>query len=294
MATENTSPLHHPVQQFVRANFSPAFMYPLKGMWYFATHRYLHPLLRSRIVPLILLSTCVLAILFLTAYLPIVAFLALFHYKGSAWVNATFFILGVGNLLVQMLFEGFFADHCQVDVFDAVLVGEGYEHLVKTRREVSEDINETNPYKRLGPRERGATFAPFSVRQIIELGILLPINFVPFVGVPLFLLGTGYRAGPLLNWRYFALKGFTRKERQQFIRTKKRKFEYMWFGTVHMVLQLVPVLAMLFLLTTAAGSALWSVRIEREDQRRQQNVQAREGEDEPPAYTDEPRGSMLV
>lgn len=218
------------VHRFIRANFSPAFLYPLKGIYYLASHRYLWPLCRSRLLTLTLLSTCVLVILSLTAYLPVVAFLALFHYKGSAWVNATFFILGVGTLLISLLFEALFVDHTQVDIFDSVLIAEGYENLVKNRRVVTEsNIEDTDPVKRLGAREKGATFAPFSIRQILELILFLPLNFIPFAGVPLFLLLTGYRAGPLLSWRYFALKGFTRKERNQFIKTKQRRFEYMWY-----------------------------------------------------------------
>lgn len=277
------------VKRFMRANFSSSFLYPFKGTWYFATHRYLHPLLKGRLVPVTLLSTCVLAILFLTAYLPIVAFLALFHNKRSAWVNGTFFILSVGSLIIQLLFEALLVDHTQVDIFDAVMVAEGYEHLVKNRRTVSEDVNESDPYKRLGPREKGAQFAPFSVRQILEMIVLLPLNFVPYAGVPLFLLLTGYRAGPLINWRYFQLKQFSKKERKQFINTKQRKFEYMWIGVVYMILELIPVLAMLFLLTLAAGCALWSVHLEQE-------LQAERGlEDpvttpngQPGTYTDEP------
>ncbi|KAK5168797.1 uncharacterized protein LTR77_006106 [Saxophila tyrrhenica] len=249
---------------FWRANFSPAFIYPIKGIWYFATHRYLHPL---------------------APYLPIVAFLAIFHVnKGSAWVNATFFVLGIGTLLISILFEALFVDHTQVDIFDAVMIAEGYEHLVKHRRPVSEDIDESDPVKRLGAREKGAQFAPFSFRQIIEFAVLLPLNFVPFVGVPLFLLATGYRAGPLLNWRYYALKGFTRKERNTFIKSKKRRWEYMWFGSIYMVLQLIPVLSIFFLLTSAAGSALWSVHIERESG---DNLVNEDEEDLPPAYTDD-------
>jgi hypothetical protein len=278
-------PLLRSPRSFVKANFSPAFIYPLKGIWYFSTHRYLYPLAQTRLLPLTLLSTCVLLLLFLTAYLPIVAFLAIFHVtKGSAWVNGTVFILGIGTLFIQILFEALFVDHTQVDIFDAVMVAEGYEHLVRNRRPVSEDIEESDPVRRLGAREKGANFAPFSFRQIIELAILLPLNFIPFVGIPLFLLGTGYRAGPLLNWRYYALKGFTRKERKAFIQTKKRRWEYMWFGTVYMILQLIPVLSMFFLLTSAAGSALWSVHMEHENGENLVN----EDEDLPPEYTDEP------
>ena len=52
----------------------------------------------------------------------------------------------------------------------------------------------------------------------------------------------------------------TKKERNAFI--KKRRLRYTWFGTVALLLQLVPVLSMLFLLTTAAGSALWVAKLE--------------------------------
>ncbi|KXL45621.1 hypothetical protein M433DRAFT_66835 [Acidomyces richmondensis BFW] len=274
-------------RRFVRDNFSPAFLYPLKGIYYFITHRYLHPLLKGRLLPLTILSICVLVILFLTAYIPIVAFLSLFHYKGSAWVNATFFLLGIGTLLISILFEALFVDKSQVDIFDAVMVAEGYGNLVKNCRPVSEDINESDPMKKLGAREKGAQFAPFSIRQLLEFLIFLPLNFVPFVGVPLFLLLTGYRAGPLLNRRYFVLKGFTRKQRNEFIRMKKRRWEYMWFGTTYMILQLVPVLSMFFLLTSAAGSALWSVRIEQEACDRLPVVEE-EPDDVLPAYQDVP------
>ena len=274
------------IAAFFRANFSPSFLYPLKGIYYFATHRYLHPLLRSRLLPLAILSSAVLAILFLTAYLPLVAFLAAFHYKGSAWVNATFLVLEIGALLIALLFEALFVDNTQVDIFDAVMISEGFEHLVKKRRFVSENIDESDPVKRLGPREKNATFAPFSFRQVIELIIFLPLNFIPFVGVPMFLLLTGYRAGPLLNRRYFDQKGFTKKERNKFVKRKNRKWEYMWFGTVYLILQFLVPLNMLFLLTSAAGSALWAVHLEHQtaDVERQPN----EDEDLPPDYTDEP------
>ena len=35
------------------------------------------------------------------------------------------------------------------------------------------------------------------------------------------------------------------------------------FGTVHLALQLAPGLSMLFLLTTAAGSAMWAAKLEK-------------------------------
>lgn len=122
-------------------------------------------------------------------------------------------------------------DETQVDVFDAVLVAKGHEGLVARSRPVAPvAIDETGadstPLRRLGKPMKSAIFAPFSLRQIIELALLLPINFIPWAGVPLFLIGTGYRAGPLLMWRYYSLHEMSRKERNVFIR--RRRWSYAW------------------------------------------------------------------
>jgi hypothetical protein len=53
------------------------------------------------------------------------------------------------------------------------------------------------------------------------------------------------------------------------------------YGTIYLLLQLVPILSMFFLLTAAVSSALWAADLETE--RRQQEARA-----EAPQYTDEP------
>jgi hypothetical protein len=169
----------------------------------------------------------VLALLFTFTYLPQVAWLALFHRRGSAWFNGTILVLGESAAVTAGLFEAWLADESQVDVFDAVLVAEGHADLVATSRPVAPAGEEgLDPRTRLGRPARAAVYAPFSVRQIAELVVLLPINLVPYVGVPLFLLFTGYRAGPLLQWRYHQLKGMDRKQRKAFV--KRRQWMYTW------------------------------------------------------------------
>lgn len=205
----------------------------LKGVYYFLRHRSLWPLLRARLIPLVLLSLCIIALLFITTYLPQVAILMIFHGRGSAWVNGTFLVLSEANLIIAIIFEAFLVDSVQVDAFDSVLVMQGHADLVRTRRPVADET--ANPLQSLGPRERGAMFAPFSFRQIVEFVILLPLNLVPYAGVPLFLLLTGYRAGPLLQYRYHVLKGMNRKERRAFIKQKSMRFQYLWFGTFYLV-----------------------------------------------------------
>ncbi|KAF2455213.1 hypothetical protein BDY21DRAFT_289748, partial [Lineolata rhizophorae] len=231
-----------------------------QGVRYCAAHRFLWPLLRARLLPCLLLSVLVLASLFAWTYLPQVAFLAVFHGAAGAWVNGTVLVLGEAAAAVAVLFEAFLVDETQVDVFDAVLVERGLGDLVARARPVAAAGD--SPAGRLGPPASRSVYAPFSFRQIVEFAVFLPINLVPAVGVPAFLVLTGRRAGPLQHWRYFQLRGFDRDARRAFVRP--RRLNYTWFGTVHLALQLVPVLSMLFLLTTAAGSALWAADMERQ------------------------------
>lgn len=196
-------------------------------------------------------------------------------------------MLGEGAAIVALLFEAFFVDETMVDVFDAVLINEGLENFVAGKRVIkpayddddgddNDDDNnnqnhnnnnnkkrkkkEKDPVKRLGKAERPAIYAPFSLRQIVEFVFLLPLNLIPVAGTPIFLVLTGYRAGPFHHWRYFKLLGFSKRERKAYV--KRKKLKYTWFGTSALLLQLVPVLSMLFLLTTATGSALWVVKLE--------------------------------
>lgn len=194
-------------------------------------------------------------------------------------------VLSESTAIAALLFEAFFIDEAQVDMFDAVLINEGYADLVSHGREVlstatentrdgrdSHDrrhgsqldsqgaTQEDNPVKRLGRPFPPAVYAPFSFRQIVEFVLFLPLNFIPAIGPILYLILIGRRGGPLHHWRYLRLRGFDKTQRKRF--EKERRLRYTWFGTAAMVLQLVPVLSMAFLCTTAVGSALWVVRLE--------------------------------
>lgn len=251
-----------------------------------------------------------LATLFIWTYLPQVLFLRIFHGPG-AWLNGAVLVLGEGAAITALLFEAWLVDSAQVDVFDSVLVAHGHEALVTTRRPVEPSAASSSddgpaaravrdPRMRLGPRERGATFAPFSFRQIAEFVLLLPLNLVPWIGSPLFLWLTGTRAGPLAHHRLFKQKDMHRRERREWVR--QRRLGYSGFGSMALTLQLVPILSMVFLLTSAAGAALWAVRMEDElasDRAEQEGGAARErddsagdghveaeGHEHPPPYTE--------
>ncbi|EUC51428.1 hypothetical protein COCMIDRAFT_79541 [Bipolaris oryzae ATCC 44560] len=260
-----------------------AASYLVKGTIFFIAHPFLYPLLQARLLPAFLLSVFVLLNLFFWTLLPQVLFLKLFHPAGSAWVNAVFLVLGEGAAIVALLFESFLVDESQVDVFDAVLVYKGYGDLVRQSRPLSED-GMNDPVRRLGKPTRPSVYAPFSFRQIAEFILLLPLNFVPYVGVPIFLLLTGYRAGPLQHWRYFQLLGYDRKQRNLAI--KRRRWQYTWYGTAYLFLQLVPPFSMFFLMTAPASSALWAADLE--SLRREREASPGHA----PQYTDEPDATL--
>ena len=188
---------------------------------YYSTHSFLWPLFKTRLLPIVLLSAFIYVILFLFAYLPQVAFLAIFQ-GSSAWINGAFLVLGEGAAIVAALFEAFFVDETLVDIHDAVLVNEGHESLVTTSRVLYPQGDDV--VQRLGKPTKSAVYAPFSLRQIIEFVVLLPLNLIPIAGVPMFLLLTGYRAGPFHHWRYFQLQDLSKKQRKE--RIRQRQLQY--------------------------------------------------------------------
>ncbi|KAL2163839.1 hypothetical protein VTH06DRAFT_5898 [Thermothelomyces fergusii] len=232
--------------------------FPILGIWYFLIHPEFYPLFLGRLLPLSIISLVVYFLLFTFTFLPQFLFLLIFHGRAGALINTTVLVLGEGLVIIQALFEGFFADECQVDIFDATLINYGFIDLIAPQRILSYDA--PNAVRMLGKPTSRAEFQPFSFKQIIELIVFLPLNLVPYVGPIAFIMITGSRFGKLSHHRWFKLRGLDRQAKKRELRL--RRWEYLWFGTVVMVLQLVPVLSLFFLLTSAAGAAMWAAKME--------------------------------
>ncbi|KAF4965487.1 hypothetical protein FSARC_6720 [Fusarium sarcochroum] len=288
-----TGPIHRPLLYLRRAG--TAASYPLRGIWFFCCNREFWPLFVSRILPLSLISFLVYFVLFTFTFLPQYAFLAIFQGWG-AWVNAVVLVLGEGLVIIQGLFEGFFVDECRVDVFDitnnkqATLIKLGHKELVAPQRILFQDA--PNPVRMLGKPTTAAIYTPWSIIQIVELVVFLPLNLVPIVGTPAFIIITGTRLGKLAHYRWFQVKGLSKLEQKQALR--ERAWEYVWFGTVAMILELIPVLSLFFLLTTTAGAAQWTAQIEDENRSPAEEEEEEEEADQedshpdaPPPYTDD-------
>ncbi|KAG6254375.1 hypothetical protein E4U23_006394 [Claviceps purpurea] len=262
-----------------------AASYPVQGIWYFVRHREYWPLFTGRLLPLSLISFLVYLILFTFAFLPQYAFLAIFHGWG-AWVNAVVLTLGEGLVIIQGLFEGFFVDECRVDVFDATLIRLGFKNLIEPHRILFNDA--PTAVSMLGKPTSSAVYTPWSMIQMVELVVFLPLNLIPYVGTPAFIIITGTRLGKLAHYRWYQLRGLSKDEAKR--ETRLLTWDYIWFGTVAMVLELIPILSFFFLLTTTTGSAIWVAKIEDERNRRAVgSVVANEDvmEQPPPAYSDD-------
>lgn len=72
---------------------------------------------------------------------------------------------------------------------------------------------------------------------------------------------TGRKQGPGYHSRYFQLKGFSERQKETFI--QNRRPEYLAFGSVAMLLNMVPGANILFQYTNTVGAALWALDIER-------------------------------
>lgn len=292
-------PVQRPLSYLKRAGIAAS--YPLRGIWFFARNQEFWPLLVGRIFPLSIISFLVYLLLFTFTFLPQYAFLAIFHGWG-AWINAVVLVLGEGLIIIQGLFEGFFVDECRVDVFDvspsqslllahsnipqATLIKLSYKDLVAPQRILFVDA--PTAVRMLGKPTSPAIYTPWSIIQIVELIVFLPLNLVPFVGTPAFIIITGTRLGKLAHYRWFQIKGYSKVEQKKALRD--RAWEYIWFGTVAMILELIPILSLFFLLTTTSGAAMWAARIEDEHRRPADNGSVRREDTDssaPPPYTDD-------
>lgn len=123
----------------------------------------------------------------------------------------------------------------------------------------------------LGPYKI-SPYLRFSCRLVLEFLCFFPLSFIPLVGVWLFIALSAYHLGPLAHYRYFQLQGMNKGERKEEI--QKRKWRYWLFGCGHLALQMVPVLSIFFLFTTAVGAGLWAVRLEEEEEERRERGEA--------------------
>ncbi|KAI9819116.1 MAG: hypothetical protein M1827_007272 [Pycnora praestabilis] len=235
---------------------SGAYLYPLRGIVYFLSHRDLWKPLMTKLTPTLTLGLGITTFMFVFTYLPQAAILA-FSNGPLAVVSTTLLVLSESSTIFTVLSKTFLIEDALVDTFDGVLVSKNTTELVSSGRQIKAG---GNPMAKLG-KLATQPFAKFTPKALIRYFLYLPLNFVPVVGTILFVILQGKRAGPTAHTRYFQLKQWSNAQREEFI--SQHSAAYTSFGVASVLLELVPVASIFFAFTNTVGAALWAADLER-------------------------------
>ncbi|KAK3067696.1 hypothetical protein LTR53_015284 [Teratosphaeriaceae sp. CCFEE 6253] len=236
---------------------SGAYLYPLKGIYYFATHKDLYKPLFSKLVPTLTLGVGVTAFMFLFTYVPQAA--VLFFTSGPlAAITTALLVLSESSTLTMVLSRALLIEDTLIDTFDGTLVGKGQSDLVASNRQVKSGAA-GDAIGRLG-KLISKPFQKFTPTAIIRYFMYLPLNFIPVVGTIAFVALQGRRNGPHAHSRYFQLKGMNKTEQDQFV--EERKGAYTSFGVASTLLEMVPLAGIFAAYTNTCGAALWAADLE--------------------------------
>ncbi|KAI9708785.1 MAG: hypothetical protein M1820_003740 [Bogoriella megaspora] len=234
---------------------SGAYIYPIKGLFYFISHRSLWSPLLKNLIPTLSLGLGITAFMFAVTYVPQLAIMAIFEGPFAA-ISAAGLVLSESSTLTNIGARAWWVEGALLDTFDGTLMARQQSELVVRGREVKPGHD---PVQRLG-KLLTKPFAKFTPTAIMRYFMYLPLNFIPVVGTVLFILLQGKRNGPFLHARYFELKGMNRRQREQYV--EDRRGAYTGFGVVATLLEMIPVIGIFFAFTNTVGAALWASDME--------------------------------
>ncbi|EHK44399.1 hypothetical protein TRIATDRAFT_300629 [Trichoderma atroviride IMI 206040] len=234
---------------------SRAYLYPIKGIFYFIAHRSLWKPLLDRIVPYGALTASVIGAMFVITYLPQLAVMALFN--GPLAVYTTVLLtLNESSIIIHMISRTWLLQESLMDTFDGTMVARNATAVVQQGREVHAG---SDPMKKLGKVFK-KRFEKLSLTEMIRYVMYLPLNFIPLVGTAAFIFLHGKHRGNIVHSRYFQLKNWSDLQRKQWIDTHSGA--YASFGVVATLLEMIPVVSVFFSYTNTVGAALWAADIE--------------------------------
>jgi len=236
---------------------SGAYLYPIKGIFYFLSHRSLWKPLLSKLVPTLSLSVGIIAVMFVFAYLPQLAVLVFVNGPLAAFTTILL-TLSESSTLINIISRTFLLQDALVDTFDGVLVARRQTEVLAEGRQLKSG-NFNDPIAKLGKLVK-SPFEKFTPKALVRYVMYLPLNFIPVVGTVIFVLLQGRTRGRSTHTRYFQLKKWTNAEREEWL--KENTAPYTAFGTVATLLELIPVASIFFSFTNTVGAALWAADIE--------------------------------
>uniref|UniRef100_A0A1Y1KW44 Outer spore wall protein RRT8 n=1 Tax=Photinus pyralis TaxID=7054 RepID=A0A1Y1KW44_PHOPY len=234
---------------------SKAYLYPIKGVFYFLSHKSLWQPFTSKIGSYLSLSAGVIGGMFAFTYLPQLAVLV-FTSGPLAVFSTVLLVLNESSTITNIISRNWILQQSILDTFDGTLVSRNAINMVREGREVKSG---SDPMKRLGKTLK-SPFTKFSPTAIIRYIMYLPLNFIPVVGTAMFLFLQARTRGTLVHGRYFQLKNWSASQRREWL--EKHTGAYTAFGFVATLLEMVPVANIFFTYTNTVGAALWAADIE--------------------------------
>ncbi|KAK5654413.1 hypothetical protein OQA88_7323 [Cercophora sp. LCS_1] len=234
---------------------SQSYLYPIKGIFYLATHRSLWKPFLSRLGPTLALSASVVTSMFFFTYLPQLAILV-FVNGPLAVFTTVLLILNESSTIISVISKNFLLQDALLDTFDGTLVSRNATDIVTEGRQLKPG---SDPIERLGKIMK-SPFGRFSPRALIRYIMYLPLNFIPVVGTVAFIIINGRSRGRRVHDRYFQLKRYSADQKSAWL--QKHAGPYAAFGTVATLLEMIPLASILFSFTNTVGAALWAADIE--------------------------------
>ncbi|KAL4881010.1 hypothetical protein BJY04DRAFT_64023 [Aspergillus karnatakaensis] len=238
--------------------FSGAYFYPFRGILHLTTHPSLLRPLTTKLLQTLLLGLGITTTLFTFTYVPQAALMTFTSGPFFAPIAAALLVLSEASALTHFIARGWILRDVLVDIFDQILLDKGHETLVSQGRV----LNKAGKRWGLGHMSK----KPFGdgggiLKGILRWAAMLPLNFIPVVGTVAYVYVAGKRAGPGLHERYFQLRGFSRREKGEWVEGKRGA--YTGLGMASVVLEMVPFASMAFEFSNAVGAALWASDLER-------------------------------
>lgn len=237
------------------ATRSGSWLYPIKGIFYFVTHPELWKPLRSKLLPYLTLYSGVLGSMFFFTYLPQLAVMAFVNGPLAVFTTALL-ILNESSTITGMVSKNYLLREAILDTFDGTLVARNSAGVVAQGRELN---SRGDAIQRLGKALK-TPFKRFSINELIRYVMYLPLNFIPVIGTAAFILLRGRSRGNMVHDRYFQLKGWPASRKSKWL--KDHTGPYTAFGTVATLLEMIPIVSVVFSFTNTVGAALWAADIE--------------------------------
>ncbi|RLN77514.1 hypothetical protein BBJ28_00022930, partial [Nothophytophthora sp. Chile5] len=172
-----------------------------------------------------------------------------------AWLVAVILVL-VEVFIVSVIYGLVCLEWYKDKIFAHVLIERGYRELVENEERHS-------PFLRV-------VTSCCRVSVLLRLGLLvitLPLNMVPILGNVMY----AWLNGTLMAWEahlyYFEMKAFDFDQQKEVI--AERQLQYSAFGMQAMLLEMIPVVGVIFMFTNSAGAALFAASIEKDLQKQE-------------------------